>query len=223
MSSTKVAHRPRAKGHRPSEKKRRSRDRGAFPMVMLTIAIVALAGGIAFVVGGETDEPTGQVTAPVTVIGPALPTLQEGVQQDPAVGMAIPRITGESFDGSAVSIVPNGKPYGIVLLAHWCSHCQAEVKAFSGWLKTERLPADVYTVSTLVNEQAGNYPPDAWLKNEGWPLPVLVDDSGSTVSEALGLRGTPLWVFVDSQGKVAGRLEGEVGPDRVSEILGALP
>jgi len=83
---------------------------------------------------------------------------------------------------------------------------------------------DVYAVSTWADASKPNFPPGRWLREEGWPVPTLVDDKDSSVGRAFGLHGTPFWVFLDGTGRVAGRLEAELGGaglERALELLGA--
>ncbi|MDH3607456.1 MAG: hypothetical protein OER12_10740, partial [Acidimicrobiia bacterium] len=110
----------------------------------MTVGLVAAACGSAS--GGDVDPASGALlatttTAPTTttttlapqetteaatIVGAALPRF--GSTPDPAVGLAAPTIAGTSFDGSAVSIEPSGKHQVVIFLAHWCPHCQSEVK-----------------------------------------------------------------------------------------------
>ena len=67
------------------------------------------------------------------------------------------------------------------------------------------LPADVdvFAISTSVDEGAPNYPPSEWLRNEGWPAPVLRDSAQGDLASGYGLASFPYLVAVDSDGKVA--------------------
>ena len=59
-----------------------------------------------------------QEYADVSVSGDSLPPLpEEG--GDPAVGMTMPEVTGESFDGTPVTITNDGRAKVILFLAHW--------------------------------------------------------------------------------------------------------
>jgi len=128
-------------------------------------------------------------------------------------------------NGSEVTIGPDsgGKPQVIVFVAHWCPHCQAEVPrlvqladdgVFDG--------VQVSAVATATNEQADNYPPSAWLKNEKWPFPVLADDAKGTAAQAYGLSAFPYFVMVHADGTVAGRGTGELPEDQLQANIKAL-
>ena len=57
-------------------------------------------------------------TRPVSVSGTPLPLLPEQ-GADTALGLTIPEVTGQSFDGTPVEIKNDGRPKIILFLAHW--------------------------------------------------------------------------------------------------------
>ena len=59
-----------------------------------------------------------QEYADVSVTGGALPPFSQDTT-DGAVGLAMPEVTGESFDGTPVSITNDGRAKVILFLAHW--------------------------------------------------------------------------------------------------------
>ena len=80
------------------------------------IALVALAL-LAATCGGGTESGL-QETAPVTITGDPLPLLPE-TGADPAQGMTMPEVDGQSFDGTPVAIANDGQPKILLFLAHW--------------------------------------------------------------------------------------------------------
>jgi thiol-disulfide isomerase/thioredoxin len=152
---------------------------------------------------------------------------------DPAVGQAAPTLrgtdlmTGESLDIDYAS----GRASLILLVAHWCDHCQVEVTELAPWLTAqgvgerpagEVLGVDLHVISTLADPALPNGPADEWLRDEGWPTPVLADGDGDVAAEAFGLTGTPMWVLVDADGTVVGRSSGRVGLDVVEQMIAQL-
>lgn len=214
-------------------------------IVGATIAVVLIIGLVAFLAtrGGD-DEPakadTGaaaasnasQETATVTVSGedlsayPDSPTaMLTDPASDPAVGQTIPKLVGQSFDGSTVTIDPDdGTPKVILFVAHWCPHCQAEVPRIQEWIDQGKLPegVDVYTVSTGVSDQKPNYPPSKWLAGENWAPTILLDDDGGTAAQAYALPGFPYFVMADGEGKVVQRGSGEVAIEDFDAAVQAL-
>lgn len=80
---------------------------------------------IAFITTGLGDSndgngsSTAQEFADVTVTGTFLPSTPDEGATDTAIGMALPEIQGEDFQGNTVSITNDGRPKAIILLAHW--------------------------------------------------------------------------------------------------------
>ena len=185
--------------------------------VVLILAVAAIASG-----GGSDGEETAEgveQTRPVTISGTPLPELpQSGA--DPAVGQAIPEATGQSFDGSPVTIRNDGRAKLIVFVAHWCPHCQKEIPLLADWLKSNALPSgvDLYTVSTGVDSRRPNYGPAKWLEREGWKAPTLADSEDGKAAEAYGLSAFPYFVAVDGAGKVVARTTGEITTDDFSNL-----
>ena len=84
--------------------------------------IVVIAASIA----GEEEIDTSAGFGTVTVEGDALPVLTDPAT-DAASGMTAPTVTGADWEDNESSIAPDGRAKILVFLAHWCSHCQAEV------------------------------------------------------------------------------------------------
>ena len=193
--------------------------------IAIGVAVVAVLGVIAFAAindKGDTSDIPDVAFQRVTVTGEDLPAFPENPDPstDPAVGVTIPTITGKSFDGSAVEIKP-GKPQLIVLVAHWCPHCQAEVPLLVDWMADGTIPdtIQVTAVSTSANEAQGNFPPASWLQKEEWDKPVLVDDPNSRVLRAFGAQSYPSLLAVDASGKVTQRASGELPQDAVAALV----
>lgn len=204
----------------------KSSNSGLF--VMLGILGLVLVAGIAAVLisgGGGDDDPGDVATtaedessaatesvenAAIEVAGTALVGLaREGA--DPAVGELAPSLTGTAVDGSPLIIENDGRPKLVAFVAHWCPHCQREVPSVAKWL-ADRGPiegVDLYAVSTAVDSTRDNYPPSAWLADEGWTIPTMADSASSDAANAFGLTGFPYWVAIDGDGTVLTRLSGE--------------
>lgn len=193
-----------------------------FPLVPVIAGVVALALVVTIVLTFDGGDTAAQFGSP-TVTGDPLPTLIDGVD-DGAVGMALPSMSGKDFAGTEVAITNDGRPKIVILLAHWCSHCQAEVPVVQAWLNDGLKPdgVDLYSVATSTSETRPNFPPSTWLEREGWTVPVIVDDEAYTVGNTLGLSAFPFWVFVNADGTVAGRTTGELPPETISQIAATL-
>jgi thiol-disulfide isomerase/thioredoxin len=197
-------------------------------VVLAGIVAVVVSGGGRGSSGSSSSGGSGGATkpgqveiAPVAVSGTPLPMLTDPTN-DPAVGKTAPTLTGVTFNNSPVTIGNTGHAHVVVMVAHWCPHCQAEVPRIVSLAKTGQVPVPIVTVATGTDPSAPNYPPSAWLAREGWPYPVMVDSKTETAATAYGLPGYPFLVFVDAQGKVVGRLSGEIAPNDLTKLFTAL-
>lgn len=163
-----------------------------------------------------------EVAETATISGSSLP--QFGETPDTAVGLTAPSVAGTSFDGSEVRLEPTGKYTVIMFLAHWCPHCQEEVKDLGPYFETTPPPdnVEVVTVSSSVREAADNYPPSEWLAPGAWDLPVLVDTVDNQIGTAYGLSAFPFWVVLDPDGVVLGRTAGSLPLETVQGLFNDL-
>lgn len=188
------------------------------------LALAAVAAIVAVMLGGSSGggfaEPA---RTGVGVSGTALPALVDPAA-DTAVGQALPTLSGTDLAGEPVSIGADDGPMAIVLLAHWCSHCQAEVPVLVDYLASTGMPDGVRLValSTSIDAARPNYPPSAWLEREGWTVPTLVDDASSRGLAALGMASFPGFIFVDGDGRVVQRSTGEMPAESFDQVVRAL-
>jgi len=188
---------------------------------LLVVLLVAAAAAV--LMSSAPGTSVAQPAARVEVSGDALPVLTDPAS-DAAIGRAVPELSGTGIDGEPVSIAPGDGPMAIVVLAHWCSYCQAEVPPLVDYLDAGRLPEGVRVVAltTSIDSARPNYPPSSWLERDAWTVPTLVDDASSSALEALGLTSFPGFVFVDADGRVAYRSTGALGADGFDQIVGQL-
>ncbi|MBI5087347.1 MAG: TlpA family protein disulfide reductase, partial [Actinobacteria bacterium] len=196
------------------------------------VAIVSSGGDEDLSVGsvpesGESVAPGGESKGevwPVTISGAVLPALPDD-GADPAIGQVAPTISGYTFDGSAVDIDWSKGPTMVVVLAHWCPHCNDELPELVAWKASGEVPPELQVVgiTTNTNAQAPNYPPSQWIEDKGWTWPVMADDENSDAAIALGVSSFPFTAIVGTDGKVLARWAGELGQagiaDRVAEAL----
>lgn len=174
------------------------------------------------------DEYDGQLRH-VDVVGDVLPPLTNP-HIDEAVGMSIPQLIGEDYDGNDVSFGPeDGVATLVVFLAHWCPHCNNEVPEINLVRDADAWPAGlrVIGVSTAVAPDRPNFPPQRWLVEKDWTYPVIADAidferATFVAGEAYGVTGFPFMTLVDEQGKVRGRWSGEIGADGLVSLVSSL-
>jgi len=193
------------------------------------VAAIALAAVVA--ISTTSDDSSAvpdnvEQTRTITVDGTPLPPLPDGPPDaidDPAIGMTAPILTGQSFDGSAVSTAGDAARL-LLFVAHWCSHCQREVPLLVDWAEGGGVPdgVEVRVISTAVDPNAPNYPPSAWLADERVTWPVLADGPNRTGAAAMGLSGFPYFVLLRADNTVAWRGSGEMDPAVLGERITTL-
>ena len=82
-------------------------------LVLLVIAFVTAGGS-----GDGNGDPSVEQYRSVSVSGGALPDYSQETAEA-AIGLAMPEVSGESFDGTPVTITNDGRPKIILLLTHW--------------------------------------------------------------------------------------------------------
>jgi thiol-disulfide isomerase/thioredoxin len=186
---------------------------GGVALVILAAAVIAVA--LSSSGSTEVSEPA---ASPVAVSGTVLPEFT-ATENDPAVGMTLPGLTSIALDGEPMTIGPDEGAQAIVILAHWCPHCQAEVPRLVEWLGSHPPPDGVRVVglTTAIDPARPNYPPSEWLAREGWTAPTMIDDAVLTAYRALGSPVFPGFVFVNPDGTIHARVVGEIEP----EVFGA--
>jgi thiol-disulfide isomerase/thioredoxin len=183
------------------------------------LAIVAL--------GSTTSDSFGSASSEYgepQVQGQLPPMPPDAAVDTSATGDTAPIVIGTNFDGNEVRIENDGRAKAIVLLSHWCPHCQNEVPDVQAWLDSGGgvEGVDLYSVSTATHSTRDNYPPSEWFQREGWTVPVIVDDQESSVYRSFGAGGFPFWVFVNSDGTVAARAAGRLGIEQLEQFMNGL-
>jgi cytochrome c biogenesis protein CcmG, thiol:disulfide interchange protein DsbE len=231
----------------PSRTTRSTTSHKRFPIAIVVGAVVAVALVAVIVIFMGSEKPTDvqtcidlridegytpqdaevvcntlEVGAP-TVTGESLPEFARG-GNDPALGLAIPQVAGADFDGNPVAINTDGRAKVIMFFAHWCSVCRQELPLIADWLPTATFPdnVDLISVSAGVDITAANYPPSAWMADEGWTVPVILDDDADTVLNAFGITAFPAFVFVNADGTVFLRFTGAMATADLATIISTI-
>jgi thiol-disulfide isomerase/thioredoxin len=165
-----------------------------------------------------------QQNGPVEVEGTPLTPFDGEASTDAAVGETAPIVSGESFDGSALTVGgASENPTMVVFLAHWCPHCNDEIPELVELEEAGSLPEnlDVIGVSTAVDSAAPNYPPSEWVVEKNWPWPTMADDAELTAINAMGGTSFPFIMIVDADGSVLARKAGSSPADETLEFIDA--
>lgn len=209
-------------------------SRSRIPLVLaIVLAVVAIVAVAAVVLSGGDDDDDGETSSTVPdatggelaveVTGSALAPLEDP-SADPAVGAAAPGLSGADYAGNAVTIEPGTDgPMLVVVLAHWCPHCNNEIPVLQQWEEQGGIPENlqVVGVSTAVSPDRPNYPPGEWLAEKGWAWPVLADDDQLTAANAYGVTAFPFLTFIDADGNVVARTSGELPVEQLQALADA--
>jgi thiol-disulfide isomerase/thioredoxin len=177
---------------------------------------VAVLGFVVVVAVTSANEQLGvpsleDIAGPVTVEGEDLVLLpQEGSDPLAGQGVASPVATALDLDGGEVVIGAPGQAQVLVFLAHWCPVCQQEVPVLVDLIRAGGVPDDVELVAVLtgLDPSRPNWPPDAWLAQEGYVGTIARDAQGDRLMRAFGLRAYPAWAVIDSEGRIVSRRTG---------------
>ncbi len=186
-------------------------------------AAIAIAAIVAVATQSSSDDVVTGVEEfnSVEVTGNPLPQYSDSAS-DTAIGMTAPVLTGKGFTGNTIVTGP-GAPTLLVFLAHWCPHCQREVPLLVQWNRDGLVPSgvDVIGIATSSDPASPNFPPSEWLAREEFPAlwPVMTDSGEKTAATAMGVSGFPFFVLLDSNGKVALRVSGEIEMQVLTEAI----
>jgi len=191
-------------------------------------AAIAIAAIVAVATQSSSDDVVTGVEEfnSVEVVGDPLPEYSDSAS-DTAIGMTAPILTGKGFTGNTIVTGP-GTPTLLVFLAHWCQYCQREVPLLVQWNRDGLVPSglDVIAIATSTDPASPNFPPSEWLAREEFPplWPVMTDSGEKTAANAMGVSGFPFFVLLDSSGKVALRISGEIEmpvlTEQINQALG---
>ena len=190
-------------------------------------AAIAIAAIVAVATQSSSDDVVTGVEEfnSVEVVGDPLPEYSDSAS-DTAIGMTAPILTGKGFTGNTIVTGP-GAPTLLVFLAHWCGYCQREVPLLVQWNRDGLVPSglDVIAIATSTDPASPNFPPSEWLAREEFPplWPVMTDSGEKTAATAMGVSGFPFFVLLDSSGKVALRISGEIEMPVLTEQINKAP
>jgi thiol-disulfide isomerase/thioredoxin len=133
-------------------------------------------------------------------------------------------VSGYDYTGNPITIdATTSGPTLVVVLAHWCPHCAREIPVLNAWHDSGDVPAGLQVVglSTAIDANAQNYPPDQWLAAVNWRWRVLADDQQRAALTAFGGTSFPTMIFVGPDGLVRWRISGEYPVEEIQERVDA--
>ena len=132
------------------------------------------------------------------------------------VGTAAPRLSGETLEGSALSVDFKASSSVLVFWAAWCGPCRKEqpgLNALAGRYAGQGIK--FYGVDMLDHDRALAR---AFYAEFKVPYPSLYDASGS-LTAAYQVDAPPSFVLVDGRGVVVARYPGEASQAQLANLI----
>lgn len=127
--------------------------------------------------------------------------------------IAAPTLTGTTLSDSVITIAPSISVVNV--WASWCSPCRAEAKTLQAL--SEKY-SNVSFVGILTRDTVSNG--RAFVRTYGITYPTLVDDAILIgFRSSLPANAIPTTLVLDKEGKVAGRISGEITIASLSKLI----
>ena len=186
-----------------------SRDSGARQVVGVLLAVA----GLLFVTAcGTTAQGQSQSRF---VAGDGTVTLLEPASREPA-----PDVTGEFLDGKPFALQDyRGQVVVLNVWASWCAPCRAEAPALN---QIARETADQGVAFIGLDTRDSRAAAEAFIRRFEVPYPSVWDPDATiqlAFRDTLPPQAIPSTLFIDKQGRVAGRVLGEVDRTQLRDIV----
>jgi thiol-disulfide isomerase/thioredoxin len=118
---------------------------------------------------------------------------------------AAPDFELKDLSGKKVSLSSlRGKPVMLDFWATWCGPCQMSIPTVQKFYETHK-DKGLVVLGVNVDEDPSNV--YAFVKHFNMTYPVLYG-GGTPISDAYGVEGIPMFVFIDPQGRITRRFNG---------------
>jgi peroxiredoxin len=133
-----------------------------------------------------------------------------------AVGMALPAFEVDRLDGGTLTGADlEGRPALLFFFATWCPYCKRLAPGIERtWQRYGERGLRVVAVSFREDGSV-----EAWRREQDVSFEIAVE--GDAAAAALGVRGTPTWLFVDADGIVRFRGASSDPDDPVFDLIAA--
>lgn len=133
------------------------------------------------------------------------------------VGKAAHVFTLNSLEGKAAQVGNSKTPYVLNFWATWCPPCREELPELDQFVRQHGSNIQFYAI----NLQESDEKVTAFLKQNGYQIPVLLDKAG-TVAQTFRVTAIPTTIVVDSQGIIRYRKTGGITLYELESIMKGL-
>ncbi|WP_346353301.1 TlpA disulfide reductase family protein [Azotosporobacter soli] len=133
------------------------------------------------------------------------------------VGKSIPLFNASDLNGQSVQVGMPGKPYVLNFWATWCPPCREELPELNQFAKQYSANVEF----KAINIQESGDAVGAFLSNNGYDFPVLLDAEGN-IARDFRIRSVPTTLVVDAQGVIRYRKTGTVTMAELENVLSGL-
>ena len=170
------------------------------------LAIIGISATLLLTACGGGNSPSGSQSF---ISGNGAVTFKSPGSRKPA-----PEISGVTLDG-ANYLAQKGKVTVINVWASWCAPCRAEAPTLAS-LSQSFQEVSFVGILTRDNESTAR----AFVKRFKLPYPTLVDDAILLgFAGSLSANAIPTTIVLDKQGRVAGRISGEITVASLSDLI----
>ena len=173
-------------------------------IIVLTVAVVVIAGLSWLVTGGLDDGFTTVEVAPNAAV------------VAPEIGQPPTPFSGVTYDGKPASLADYaGTPLWLTFGGSWCSDCRVEMPEL---IETcNRYSSEGLSVlGVFINEPAADT--GAYAQRVGIPFPIISDASGK-IASAYRLMGVPTHVFIGRDGLIQDIKIGALAKDEMEAAV----
>lgn len=180
--------------------------------IVLRLAVVSMAVVVVAVVGYGL-----LLFRPGILLHTADPTTSGGSSDGGVVGVLAPTVSGENYAQQAVSVDPTQHGAVVVVVAHWCDHCQSDFRRIAKATAAGNFELDEPLIAISTRHLPFlSWPPTSALDLNHFPGEVIVDTDGS-LGSYFHVNVTPTWFFTDRNGVIREIYDGELSPEAIQD------
>lgn len=155
-----------------------------------------------------------------------LPGENQGGVSDKGINFTLP-----DLDGNWVSLKDfRGQPVLVVFFKTTCSHCVNEAPILESVYQKFKYSQNLVIFAVAVNEEGTSgvllapqkqyaiMVRNQFVERYRWSFPVVIDDYGKVQRQFAGL-GVPRYLFIDPEGEIRGKAEGELSRTKLESLL----